>query len=82
MPLNDNSENEKKPGIQEAQTASRQIALAMELPFVFVATVVVGGGIGYLVDRWLHTSPVFLLILGGLGFVAGVREILRRLATK
>ena len=54
--------------------------MALELPFVLVSTIVVGGLFGYLLDRWLHTKPVFLLILGGLGFYAGVRDVLRRVS--
>jgi ATP synthase protein I len=52
--------------------------MALELPFVLVSAIVVGGGFGYFLDRWLHTKPVFLLILGGVGFYAGVRDVLRR----
>jgi ATP synthase protein I len=59
--------------------ASRQFAVALELPFVLVSAIVVGGLFGYLLDRWLHTKPVLMLILGGLGFYAGVRDVLRRL---
>jgi F0F1-type ATP synthase assembly protein I len=53
----------------------------MELPFVIVGCVVVGGLIGFFLDRWLHTSPFLMLVLGGLGFFAGIRETLRRLDT-
>jgi F0F1-type ATP synthase assembly protein I len=42
--------------------------------------VVIGGGLGYLLDQRLHTSPVLALILGMLGFGAGVWEIIRRLS--
>jgi F0F1-type ATP synthase assembly protein I len=35
--------------------------------------------LGYFVDRWMHTRPIFMLILGALGFIAGLREVLRRL---
>jgi ATP synthase protein I len=58
----------------------RQFAMALELPFVLVSAIVVGGFFGYMLDRWLHTKPVFLLILGGLGFFAGVRDVLRRVS--
>ena len=51
----------------------------MELPFVLVAAIVVGGGIGYFLDRWLHTWPALMIVLGGVGFFAGVRDVLRRL---
>jgi ATP synthase protein I len=53
--------------------------MALELPIIMVSAILVGGGFGYLLDRWLHTRPVFLIILGGLGFYAGVRDLLRRL---
>jgi ATP synthase protein I len=54
--------------------------MAMELPFVLVAAVVVGGLIGYFLDRWLHTKPWLLILFGGIGFYAGVRDVLRRLS--
>jgi len=53
--------------------------MAMELPIIFVAAVVIGGGLGYFIDHWLHTKFIFMFIFGGLGFFAGLREILRRL---
>ena len=53
--------------------------MAIELPFVFVAAVVIGGGFGYFLDHWLHTKFIFMFIFGALGFVGGLREILRRL---
>jgi F0F1-type ATP synthase assembly protein I len=51
----------------------------MELPFVLLASVVVGGLFGYAVDYELHSRPFGLLIGGALGFAAGIRELLRRL---
>ena len=54
--------------------------MAMELPFVLVAAVVVGGMIGYFLDRWLHTKPWLVILFGGIGFYAGVRDVLRRLS--
>jgi ATP synthase protein I len=54
--------------------------MALELPIVLVSAIVVGGLFGYFLDRWLHTRPFLMLILGGLGFYAGVRDVLRRLA--
>jgi ATP synthase protein I len=67
------------PVAERAKDVSNPVAIALELPFVLVAAVVVGGLLGYFLDRWLHTKPVFLLILGGVGFFAGVRDVLRRL---
>jgi ATP synthase protein I len=57
----------------------QQVGMVMELPFTLIGFVLVGGGLGYLLDRWLHTSP-FLLLLGGLiGFAGGFVDLLRRL---
>lgn len=64
-----------KQRARDASTAS----LAMELPFTLVGAVFFGGVAGYFLDRWLHTRPWLTLILGTLGFIAGLREVLRRL---
>jgi F0F1-type ATP synthase assembly protein I len=79
--LDDNpNKTDSGPSSGEKGTgASTQFAMAMELPIVFVAAVVIAGGLGYLIDHWLHTKFLFMFIFGGLGFFAGVREILRRL---
>jgi F0F1-type ATP synthase assembly protein I len=58
---------------------TQQFAVAMELPFLLVGTTLTGGFFGYLLDRWLKTAPVFVLVLGALGFCAGLREMLRRM---
>jgi F0F1-type ATP synthase assembly protein I len=57
-----------------------QLAMVMELPMIMIGAVVIGGGLGYLLDQRLHTSPTCALILGLLGFGAGVWEIIRRLS--
>jgi ATP synthase protein I len=36
-----------------------------------------GGLIGWLLDRWLGTSPLFMLSLLFLGFAVGIRNIVR-----
>jgi F0F1-type ATP synthase assembly protein I len=57
--------------------AAKQFAIAMQIPFSLVVPVFVGGGIGYLLDRWLHTKFVFILVLGLVGFGIGLREVLK-----
>lgn len=81
MPSDNKPENPESPSptVEKTKEVTNQAATAMELPFVLVSAVVVGGLLGFFLDRWLHTKPVFLLILGGIGFYAGVRDVLRRL---
>jgi F0F1-type ATP synthase assembly protein I len=65
-----------------SDSISRQFGVALELPFVMVSAIVVGALFGFLLDRWLHTKPVLTVILGGVGFYAGLRDVLRRLSRK
>jgi ATP synthase protein I len=76
---NPNKTDSAPSSAQKGKGSNTQFAMAMELPFVFVAAVVIGGGLGYLIDHWLHTKFIFMFVFGGLGFFAGLREILRRL---
>ena len=42
-----------------------------------VAGVVVGTFIGWILDRWLETSPLFLLVMFFLGAIAGMLNVWR-----
>jgi F0F1-type ATP synthase assembly protein I len=68
------------PPRKPADSWALQIALATQLPFLLVAGVAVGGVLGYFLDHWLHSKPILMILLGAVGFFAGVRELLRRLA--
>jgi len=74
-----NERPSSSPMRRKARRYDNQVALAMELPFTFVGAVFIGGLLGYFLDRWLHTRMLFMLVLGGVGFYAGLREVLRRL---
>jgi F0F1-type ATP synthase assembly protein I len=82
MPLDSNENKDEKipPATERAAGFSRQFAMAMELPFIIVGAVGVGGLIGHFLDRWLHTAPYLMLIFGFLGFFGGLRDLLRRVA--
>jgi F0F1-type ATP synthase assembly protein I len=74
--------NESAPVLSKTKQVANDSAIAMELPFTFAGAILLAGGAGFLLDRWLHTKPIFTLILGAIGFIAGVREVIRRLPGK
>jgi len=73
------NEPNSRPPDPRAKKFVGNAALAMELPFTMVGAVVLGGLLGFFLDHWLHTKVVFTLLLGGVGFAAGLKEVLRRL---
>lgn len=65
-----------------AQAARRRqvapaVGQAIKLGGEFVAGVLVGAGVGWLIDFWLGTSPWGLVVFLLLGFAAGVLNVLR-----
>jgi ATP synthase protein I len=50
---------------------------ASALGINFVLCVLIGVGIGYLIDSFIKTFPLFSLIFLIAGFAAGIREIFR-----
>jgi ATP synthase protein I len=66
---NDASEN-------QAATASGY-AKGFRLSSELVAGVIVGAGLGWLVDRWFGISPWGLIVFLLLGFAAGVLNVMR-----
>lgn len=59
----------------------KEIGIAWTLPFELVVPMLAGGGIGYLIDRWRHTTPIFMLVLGFVGFGVGIRNMLSAVRT-
>lgn len=75
-PVNDES-NPSTPA--KSNNFATQFAMAMELPFVLVGAVLLGGVLGFFLDRWFHTKPYLMMVFGALGFFGGVRDIVRRM---
>jgi len=69
-------QNEPRP--QQAPPTSLGIAgrFATEL----MVAIAFGGGLGWLLDRWLGTRPIFLVVLVLLGAAAGIRNVMRAAA--
>jgi ATP synthase protein I len=57
--------------------AVKQMALAMELPFLLVGPTILGGAVGYFLDRWLHTKPWVMIVLGLCGVAIGFLDAVK-----
>lgn len=55
----------------------RFFAAVLSFGWFLPAALAVGAGAGWVVDRLLGSFPVATAVLTGLGFVAGLREILQ-----
>ncbi len=44
-----------------------------------IITTLIGGYLGYLVDGWVGTDQIFILVFGLLGSVAGIINLFREL---
>jgi len=63
-----------KPAKEEHYTMAN---MAWRMVIELVAGIAIGFGIGYGLDRLFGTLPIFLILFIGLGFVAGVRTMMR-----
>ncbi len=60
-----------------SSSGSPAVGHAFRMSAEFVAGVIAGGGLGWLFDRWLGTSPWGLIVFLMLGFAAGVYNVMR-----
>ena len=49
----------------------------LSLGFSVPLAIVIGGGAGWLLDRWLATGPWLFLVFLAFGIVAGLRNVVR-----
>lgn len=69
-----NGLREPKP---PSNSGSSGFAIAMRMGTEFVVAVLIGGAIGWQLDKWLGTTPLLLFIFILFGFAAGTRNIIR-----
>ncbi len=67
-------------GSKDSKYRSARVVSQLGLiPLILAVSPLVGFGMGYLLDQWLGTGQVLRLVFLGLGFIAGVREMIRLL---
>lgn len=67
----------KEPDDGSAAIRARGMAYGLRMASELVGAVLVGGLIGYFLDRWLGTTPWLFLVFFFLGFAAGVVNVTR-----
>jgi ATP synthase protein I len=60
---------------EETRKYIKLLAMASTMGISMVMAMVIAIAIGYYIDKWFQTSPVFFLIFMVLGIVAGFRNI-------
>lgn len=74
----DEVRRQNEPRRKEAPPTS--LGIASRFATELVVAIAFGGGLGWLLDRWLGTRPVFLLVLVIFGAAAGIRNVMRAAA--
>jgi len=74
------------PAGQSAQATGGEMSVAMGIGLrvgvELVSAVAVAVAIGWLLDRWLHTTPIFIAVFVVLGGAAGVANVWRVMGPK
>ena len=62
---------------EESSSGPSALGRAFRMSTEFVAGIIAGGGLGWVLDRWLGTSPWGLIVFLMLGFAAGTFNVVR-----
>jgi ATP synthase protein I len=66
-----------KNNINLSKNNNNILGLALRISTELVAAVFVATFIGYYLDKWLGTKPIFIIILFMVGIVAGIFNVVR-----
>jgi F0F1-type ATP synthase assembly protein I len=69
-----------EPG-RERDPSLRLLGDVLSFGWVLPACLAAGGGLGWILDRWLGSFPAATAILAIAGFVGGLRQLLREADT-
>ena len=67
----------KKLKVEKENPQTSNIGQAFKLSTELVAAVLVGTIIGFILDNWFDTKPLFILIFFFVGFAAGILNVVR-----
>jgi ATP synthase protein I len=66
----------------DGSAAGSAMSLGLRAGSEFVSAVILGLGIGWVLDRALHTNPAFLIVFFLLGVAAGIWNVIRLTSPK
>jgi ATP synthase protein I len=72
---------EQKPQAK-SNPAGSAMSLGLRAGSEFVSAVIIGLGIGWVLDRTLHTNPAFLIVFFLIGVAAGIWNVIRLTSPK
>lgn len=70
------------PGKQPVGSGPSPLGIGMRVGVELASALAVAVAIGWLLDRWLHTLPLFLIVFVLLGGAAGVLNVWRMFAPR
>jgi ATP synthase protein I len=70
-------EARRREGKRDQSPPPSQLGIAFRFTTELVSALVVGGGLGWLLDRLFHTKPIFIVVMFCLGAAAGIRNVMR-----
>jgi ATP synthase protein I len=66
----------------DARATGSAMSLGLRAGSEFVSAVIIGLGIGWVLDRALHTNPAFLIVFFLIGVAAGIWNVIRLTSPK
>ena len=63
--------------VRREEPPNSKLGIAFQLVAELLAAVLVGGGIGWALDRVFGTSPILLIVMFLVGVAAGMRNLMR-----
>ena len=75
--LRERAPEEEQKDVPRGSAPQTAYGFAFRIGVELVVALAVGGGIGWLLDHWLGTLPLFLLVFFVLGAVAGLLNVFR-----
>jgi ATP synthase protein I len=62
---------------KEENISSKELGQGLRIGIEMVVSIFLGAGLGFLIDRWFNSFPIFMILFLILGFAAGIMNTLR-----